>query len=141
MSITDLAIVTLITLGMLIVLALPAWVSWFVAQRSRLPARRMFVLICTLFAYGCLAISCVALLPLDVAETYIAPDLHASGHPMLANAIFVASERVMPGICFFIGLFGSFFIPFKLRRFWPRIAAAVGANNSFNPTAEVGPIQ
>ena len=129
----SLAIVILMTLGILIVVALPVWVSWFVAHRSHLPARRLFVLVCTLFAFGCLTLTGALLLPLEMTATWVAPELNTAGHRSLATAIFLASEHGVPAACFIVGFLASLVIPFNLRKFWPAIAAAIGANNSFKP--------
>jgi hypothetical protein len=134
MDSASLAIIALMTIGVLIVVSFPVWVSWFVAHRSRLPARRLFVLVCTLFAFGCLTLTGAVLLPLEMTATWVAPELHTAGHRSLANAIFITSEHGVPVACFIVGFLASLVIPSKLRRFWPAIAAAIGANNSSRPT-------
>ena len=134
MDLASLAIVALMMLGVLIIVALPAWASWFFAHHDRLPARRLFVFACTLLSFGILTLTGAVLLPLEMAAIWVAPELHTAGQPSLANAIFVASEYGVTTVCFMAGALASFFVPYKLRKFWPGIAAALGANNSFKPS-------
>ena len=129
----SLSIVALMTLGVLIAVALPVWAAVLLAWRKGLPRRRLFVLACTLLAHGFLTFTGAALLPLEIAATWVAPELHSAGHRSVASAIFVACEQGVPIACFVVGVLASFVVPFKLSRSWPFIASAIGANNSFKP--------
>jgi hypothetical protein len=130
----SLLIVALMTAVVPAAVALPAWVAWVLAQRANLPARRLYVVTCTLFAFGFLTLAGAVLLPIEIAATWVAPELHTAGYPMAANMIFVASEHGVPVICFAVGVVASFIVPLRLRRVWSSVAAAIGANNSFKPT-------
>ncbi|MBJ7576257.1 hypothetical protein [Luteimonas sp. MC1828] len=134
MDVTSLAIVALMTAAALAAVALPVWVAWFLAHRAHLPARRLFVVTCTLLAFGFLTLAGAVLLPIEIAATWVAPELHTAGYPMVANMIFLASEHGVPVICFAVGVFASFVVPLRLRRIWPSVVSAIGANNSFKPT-------
>jgi|SRR5690606_21795480 len=134
MDLASLFTVALITLGVLIAVALPAWVAALLAWRKGLPRRCLFVLICTLLAYGCLTLIGAVLLPLEIAATWVAPELHSGGHRSAASAIFVAAEHGVPIACFAAGVLASLVLPFKLSRPWPFIASAISANNSSKPT-------
>ena len=127
MDIASLAIVGLMAIGVLLVAFLPAWIAWVVAWRSSMPtnARRSFMLVCLLLAFGTITLAGGLLIPLQIAATWIAPELHAAGSERLANAIYVASEDGIPIVCLVVGLVSSVCVPIKLRRRWTAILSAV----------------
>ena len=135
MDAATLVIVGLGAVAVLALVALPAWIAWYVAWRSRMPApaRRSFALICLLLAFGLLTLAGVLLIPLEMAEVWIAPELHAGGHTTAATIIAVASEHGVPAACLVVGLVASVIVPLKLRHTWPDILSAISANNSFKP--------
>src|SRR5690606_15265473 len=138
---TSLAIVTLGAIAALAVAGFPAWIAWLIAWRSRMPAhaRRSFVLICGLLSYGLLTLTGALLIPLEMAAVWIAPELNANGHEVLATTIAVASEHGVPGACLVVGLAASVIVPRKLRGSWPDVLAAIRTNRALNPTPLRGP--
>ena len=135
----DAASLAIVALGAIVVLsavALPAWIAWLIAWRSRMPthARRSFMLVCLLLSFGFLTLTGGLLLPLEIAAVWVAPELHANGYRAVASTIFVASEHGVPIACLLVGLAASVIVPLKLRRSWPHILSAISANNSFKPT-------
>ena len=135
MDLASLAIVGLMTIAVLLVVLLPAWIAWLVAWRSSMPiqARRSFMFICLLLTFGIITLAGVLLIPLQMAATWVAPELHTGGNKSLANAIYVASEHGIPIACLVTGIFSSVFVPLKLRHMWPAIQSAINANNPFKP--------
>ena len=135
MDLPSLAIVVLMAIGAMFVVAIPTWIALLVAWRYGIPRTlwRLFSLTCLLLAYGFLTLVGAALIPLEIAQVFVAPQLSAGGHERLGAAIFIAAEHGVPIACFLSGLFASFVVPLKLRRHWLAIADAVRANNSFKP--------
>ncbi len=135
MDISTIAIAAFATVVLLLAVALPLWVAWVVAWRSKMArsVRRSFLLACLLLSYGALTLAGAILLPLELATVYIAPPLHADGYKKSATAIWMASQSV-PAVCLVAGFIASFVFPISLRNKWHAIAAALSANNSFKPT-------
>ena len=134
MDTSTVVITALGTIVLLVAIALPVWIAWIVAWRSKMDrsVRRSFLLACLLLSYGALTLTGAILLPLEMATVYIAPPLHEDGYKKSATAIWVASQWV-PAACFVIGFIASFVFPISLRNKWQAIASALSANNSFKP--------
>jgi hypothetical protein len=125
----------------LLLLSFPISVAWFIGRKTviRTPSRSSFLTACILLTYGVTALASVTFyFPLDVANTDFASQLSANGHPLIARTIFVI-EDWFPFTMLIVFVMSAFVIPFRLRHSWEATVAAYGANNSFNPTAGVGP--
>jgi len=135
MDLYSLAIVALMSLGVLIVVALPAWIALFIAWRYEMPRSlwRSFSFTCLLLSYGFLTVAGAVLLPLEIAQVFIAPDLSENGYEKLGTAIFIASEDGVPIACLVTALISSLIVPLKLQKHWAAISS-VRANNSFKPS-------
>ncbi|MBD9376792.1 hypothetical protein [Pseudoxanthomonas sp. PXM04] len=122
----SLLVVGLGALALMLVVALPAWVAWFIACRSRMPveARRSFILACLLLTFGFVTLAGGLFLPLDLAAIYLAPQWSVDGHMRTANAILVLAEYGSDIACLATGLLASIIVPLKLRCAWPRILVA-----------------
>ncbi|MEF3081100.1 hypothetical protein V3391_02570 [Luteimonas sp. SMYT11W] len=131
----SLVIVALMAAGLLIVVATPAWIALLIAWRSQIPRKhwRSFAFTCLLLAYGFITFAGAALMPLGIAQIFVAPQLISAGHEKLGTAIFMAAEHGVPIVCLLSGLLASFVVPLKLRKHWAAVANAVCATNSFKP--------
>jgi hypothetical protein len=135
MDISTVAITALGAIALLIAVALPAWIAWIVAWRSKMDhsVRRSFLFVCLLLSYGVLTLTGAILLPLEIAAVYIAPALDADGYEQSGKAIWVASQWV-PAACLVAGFIAAFMFPMYLRNKWQAIVLALSANSSFKPT-------
>ena len=135
MDAASLIIVIMGTTAVLAIVALPAWIAWLVAWRSRMPAhaRRSFIFVCLLLSFGLLTLAGGLMLPLEVAAVWVAPELHANGYRTVASTILVASEYGVPLAGMTVGLVASILVPIKLHRSWPDVLSAIGASRSFQP--------
>ncbi|MCL6710765.1 hypothetical protein M8R20_27590 [Pseudomonas sp. R2.Fl] len=107
----------------MLAIALPAWIAWIVACRSRVPAgaRRSFILACLLLSFGFATLAGGMFLPLDLAAVYLAPQWSADGYTRIATATLVLSEHGSSIASLAVGLLASVIVPLKLRRAWPRV--------------------
>ena len=120
------------TMALLAIFALPALIAWFLAQRSRMPRpmRRSFMFTCTLLVFGYVGLTGGLLLPVEVAATWIAPELSANGHSTIATVISVASLYGNNLACFLVGVVALIFVPLRLRHAWPAIVSAMGEHKT-----------
>ena len=130
MDASTVLITALGTLALLAAIALPVWVAWVVAWRSKMESsiRRSFLLACLLLSYGVLTLTGAILMPLEVASVYMAPVMHADGYERSATAIWKASKLV-PATCFVAFVVASFVFPLTLRNKWQAVSSALSANS------------
>lgn len=97
----------------------------FAAIVSVYPGKRpkrkiLFILLSAILALGIAGIVEIFLLPIELAEIYIAPQLEVDGYSILSNAISSSTEYIVwiPAI---IGIIAGVFVPIYLRRkIWGR---------------------
>jgi len=117
----------LFAIGMLFITLFPAIVPWWIGKN--LPARRRFVVVCCLLAYGCSTVASVLFLPVEFVATELAPQWEADGvhWPMIVLGWI---SRVSLYLSLSVGVVTAFWIPLRLRVRWPNIVIAMNGETA-----------
>ena len=111
---------------------LPCLVAWVVARLGRLSNPFKFALASAVLTYGMGVLFMLTLVPFWLAADHLAPEWAASGQAVLGNVVATAGEYASFAVIL-VPVVLMFFVPLRLKPFWPGLVGLMSANNSFKP--------